>query len=69
MPYIEMLKYCFRIWKFWFIIGLGFFFYRKSPTGQDFAENVKHKVWLKVGLDAVEIVKSKFQLSSVWIEF
>lgn len=36
------------------------FFYRKSPTGQDFAENIKHKVWLKVGLDAVEIVKSKF---------
>ncbi|WAQ98698.1 ARHGH-like protein [Mya arenaria] len=30
----------------------------KSPTGQDFAENVKHKVWLKVGLDDIEIVKS-----------
>lgn len=33
---------------------------RKSPSGQDFAENIKHKVWLKVGLDAVEIVKSEF---------
>lgn len=31
----------------------------KSPTGQDFAENVKHKVWLKVGLDDIEIVKSQ----------
>ncbi|XP_022323866.1 rho guanine nucleotide exchange factor 17-like isoform X2 [Crassostrea virginica] len=35
----------------------------KSPTGQDFAENIKHKVWLKVGLDAVEIVKSPTNLS------
>lgn len=32
---------------------------RKSPTGQDFAENVKQKVWLRIGLDDVEIVKSK----------
>ena len=35
-------------------------FSRKSPSGQDFAENVKHKMWLKVGLDDIEIVKSKF---------
>ncbi|XP_053399167.1 rho guanine nucleotide exchange factor 17-like [Mercenaria mercenaria] len=34
----------------------------KSPTGQDFAENVKHKVWLKVGLDDIEIVKSQESL-------
>lgn len=34
----------------------------KSPTGQDFAENVKHKVWLKVGLDDIEIVKSQGSL-------
>lgn len=41
--------------------------YRKSPTGQDFAENIKHKVWLKVGLDAVEIVKSKLSSSDMFI--
>ncbi|XP_061184176.1 rho guanine nucleotide exchange factor 17-like [Saccostrea echinata] len=35
----------------------------KSTTGQDFTENIKHKVWLKVGLDAVEIVKSPTNLS------
>ncbi|KAH3843698.1 rho guanine nucleotide exchange factor 17-like [Dreissena polymorpha] len=34
----------------------------KSPTGQDFLENVKHKVWLKVGLDDIEIVKSQESL-------
>ena len=43
-------------------------FYRKSPTGQDFAENVKHKVWLRVGLDDIEIVKSKLTSSSIGIE-
>ncbi|ESP04423.1 hypothetical protein LOTGIDRAFT_170816 [Lottia gigantea] len=30
----------------------------KTPAGQDFAENVKHKVWLRVGLDDIEIVKN-----------
>ncbi|KAL8587625.1 hypothetical protein ACOMHN_045314 [Nucella lapillus] len=29
----------------------------KTPGGQDFTENIKHKVWLKVGLDCLEIVK------------
>ncbi|KAL4230318.1 Rho guanine nucleotide exchange factor (GEF) 17 [Mactra antiquata] len=36
----------------------------KSPTGQDFVENVKHKVWLKVGLDDIEIVKNQSQLKT-----
>ncbi|KAK3099343.1 hypothetical protein FSP39_002973 [Pinctada imbricata] len=35
----------------------------KSPTGQDFAENIKHKVWLRVGLHAVEIVKNQTLVS------
>ncbi|XP_076447070.1 rho guanine nucleotide exchange factor 17-like isoform X2 [Babylonia areolata] len=30
----------------------------KTPGGQDFTENIKHKVWLKVGLDCLEIVKT-----------
>ncbi|KAK3789887.1 hypothetical protein RRG08_060440 [Elysia crispata] len=30
---------------------------RKTPCGQDFAENIKHKVWLRVGLEDLEIVK------------
>ncbi|XP_076467848.1 rho guanine nucleotide exchange factor 17-like [Babylonia areolata] len=29
----------------------------KTPGGQDFTENIKHKVWLKAGLDCLEIVK------------
>lgn len=41
---------------------------RKSPTGQDFVENVKHKVWLKVGLDDIEIVKSKSILGVLLIK-
>ncbi|KAK7475293.1 hypothetical protein BaRGS_00033440 [Batillaria attramentaria] len=35
----------------------------KTPGGQDFAENIKHKVWLKVGLDCLEIVKTQGTLS------
>lgn len=35
----------------------------KTPGGQDFTENIKHKVWLKVGLDCLEIVKSQGTLS------
>ena len=35
----------------------------KTPGGQDFTENIKHKVWLKVGLDCLEIVKSESLLS------
>lgn len=31
----------------------------KSPTGNEYAENIKHKVWLRVGLDNIEIVKSQ----------
>ncbi|KAJ8297486.1 hypothetical protein KUTeg_024017 [Tegillarca granosa] len=31
----------------------------KSSTGQDFAENIKHKVWLRVGLGDLEIVKTQ----------
>lgn len=38
------------------------FHYRKTPGGQDFTENIKHKVWLRVGLDCLEIVKSKCTL-------
>ena len=43
----------------WVILKIKYFDFRKSPTGQDFAENVKQKVWLRVGLDDVEVVKSK----------
>ncbi|XP_059178943.1 rho guanine nucleotide exchange factor 17-like isoform X2 [Physella acuta] len=35
----------------------------KTPLGQDFAENIKHKVWLRVGLDDLEIVKTQGTLS------
>ena len=35
----------------------------KTPGGQDFTENIKHMVWLKVGLDCLEIVKSESLLS------
>ncbi|KAK3599920.1 hypothetical protein CHS0354_012562 [Potamilus streckersoni] len=35
----------------------------KSPTGQDFAENIKQKVWLRVGLDNIEIVKGQGSLT------
>ncbi|RUS82014.1 hypothetical protein EGW08_010241, partial [Elysia chlorotica] len=35
----------------------------KTPYGQDFAENIKHKVWLRVGLDDLEIVKTQGTLS------
>jgi len=28
---------------------------RQSPSGHDFVENSKHKLWLKVALDAIEI--------------
>ncbi|XP_050417239.1 rho guanine nucleotide exchange factor 17 [Patella vulgata] len=31
----------------------------KTPAGQDFAENTKHKVWLRIGLDDIEIVKTQ----------
>lgn len=30
----------------------------QSPNGHDFVENTKHKVWLKVPLDAVDIVQA-----------
>ncbi|GAB1601782.1 rho guanine nucleotide exchange factor 17-like [Argonauta hians] len=29
----------------------------QSPTGQDFAENIKHKICLRVGLDDIEVLK------------
>ncbi|ELU16927.1 hypothetical protein CAPTEDRAFT_222014 [Capitella teleta] len=29
----------------------------QSPSGNDFVENVKHKMWLKVALDGLEILK------------
>ncbi|GFS12138.1 rho guanine nucleotide exchange factor 17 [Elysia marginata] len=35
----------------------------KTPYGQDFAENIKHKVWLRVGLDDLEIVKTQGTLT------
>ncbi|GFO47662.1 rho guanine nucleotide exchange factor 17 [Plakobranchus ocellatus] len=35
----------------------------KTPLGQDFAENIKHKVWLRVGLDNLEIVKTQGTLT------
>uniref|UniRef100_A0A2C9K8D3 DH domain-containing protein n=1 Tax=Biomphalaria glabrata TaxID=6526 RepID=A0A2C9K8D3_BIOGL len=35
----------------------------KTPLGQDFAENIKHKVWLRVGLDDLEIVKTQGTLT------
>ncbi|CAG5118246.1 unnamed protein product, partial [Candidula unifasciata] len=34
----------------------------KTPFGQDFTENIKHKVWLRVGLYDVEIVKTQGQV-------
>lgn len=27
--------------------------------GQDFVENIKHKVWLKMPLEDIELIKSK----------
>ncbi|XP_064637015.1 uncharacterized protein LOC135493544 [Lineus longissimus] len=30
----------------------------QSPSGQDFVDNVKHKVWLRIGLDDVDIIKT-----------
>ncbi|XP_052078648.1 rho guanine nucleotide exchange factor 17-like [Mytilus californianus] len=35
----------------------------KSTTGQDFAENIKQKVWVRVGLDDVEVVKTESKLN------
>ncbi|XP_041358523.1 rho guanine nucleotide exchange factor 17-like isoform X2 [Gigantopelta aegis] len=35
----------------------------KTPMGQDFTENMKHKVWLRVGLDDIEIVKTQGSLT------
>ncbi|XP_067663599.1 rho guanine nucleotide exchange factor 17-like [Haliotis asinina] len=35
----------------------------KSPAGQDFAENIKHKVWLRIGLDDIEIFKTQGSLT------
>lgn len=30
-------------------------FFSQSPSGHDFVENIKHKLWIKLPLDAVEI--------------
>ncbi|CAH1777886.1 unnamed protein product [Owenia fusiformis] len=30
----------------------------KSPTGQDFVDNIKHRLWLRVGLDDLEVIKT-----------
>jgi len=35
---------------------------RQSPNGHDFIENIKHKLWLKVALDAIEIAHGEPQL-------
>ncbi|KAL5012289.1 hypothetical protein ScPMuIL_010840 [Solemya velum] len=35
----------------------------KSPAGQDYIENSKHKVWLRVALDDIEVVKSPGSLT------
>ncbi|CAI9732281.1 rho guanine nucleotide exchange factor 17-like [Octopus vulgaris] len=35
----------------------------QSPTGQDFAENIKHKICLRVGLDDIEVLKDPSSLS------
>lgn len=40
------------------------FVHRKTPGGQDFAENIKHKVWHRFGLDCLEIVKSELCIFS-----
>jgi len=36
---------------------------RQSPNGHDFVENAKHKLWLKVALDAIEITHGQSALS------
>ncbi|CAE1228221.1 ARHGEF17 [Acanthosepion pharaonis] len=35
----------------------------QSPSGQDFAENMKHKICLRVGLDDIEVLKDPSSLS------
>lgn len=38
-------------------------FHRQSPSGLDFIENIKYKVWFRIGVEAVEIIhlsSSKF---------
>ena len=32
---------------------------RQSPSGNEFIENTKHKVWLKIPLDDLEIMHGK----------
>jgi len=34
---------------------------RQSPSGHDFVENSKHKLWLKVALDAIEITHGELR--------
>jgi hypothetical protein len=37
---------------------------RQSPSGNDFVENVKHKMWLKLALDGLEIVRGENEFSN-----
>ncbi len=35
------------------------FLFSQSPSGNDFVENVKHKMWLKIALEDLEIIQCK----------
>ena len=41
--------------------------FSQAPAGNDFVENVKHKMWLKISLDNLEVVKCEYFKATEYI--